>query len=126
MKQITIRTYAVLILLLLPSDTFAQRLDLPTIVFSAVLVGDHVSTYRNLQAGGQENNPMYRFAKNDPLVIIGTGTALSAAGLIAWQRLTKKHRRIYLIGVYGMAALEVVFTVRNIQHYKRPTRTSRY
>lgn len=124
------RPYLLSLLVLLPvtasaQDVSAPSLKWPTIVYSSAVAFDYSTTYRGLQLGATERNPILRPLQNRPVALVATGAALDAAGVWAWNRYVgRKHPKLAVLGLYAMSAARIWMASHNwqtIHAQRRPT-----
>jgi len=112
-----------ILVLFLTTDSTAQDLKVPTVVFASAAIADWTSTYRNLATGGVEYNPMLRFTHSKPVPTVLAAAAYDVAGVWAWNRFVgKKHPKIARAGLYTMAAFRIGLAVRNTQRLNKARR----
>jgi hypothetical protein len=86
----------------------------PIKVFAVSAAADWISTYRFLvDKSGTEANPMLRFTHNRPIQTVLAGTAFDVAGVYAWKRVTRNHRRIQTIGLYAASGFRIYLAIHN-------------
>ena len=90
----------------------AQTLDLPTVAFASGAATDWVTTYRN-RTYFREANPVIGWLDHKPAAMIGLGVGIDVAGVYAWRRVTRNHKKLQAIGLYTAAAVRVAIAYRN-------------
>lgn len=111
-----------LLSLLVAVPAQAQKLTLPTVVFASAAGADWASTYVAVTRHHmREQNPLISPLQSRPVVMIATGAAIDAAGVLAWKHLMRSHRRLGAVGLYVGAAARLYLTGRNISRSRRPS-----
>ena len=102
----------VLALLALSSEARGQELDAPTLAFASSAAADWVTTYRNRNYF-REGNPVIGWLDHKPVAMIGLGVAIDTAGVYAWRKLTRDHKKLRAVGLYAATAARVAIAYRN-------------
>ena len=103
---------AVVVLGLSGGEARGQTFDLPTLAFASGAATDWVTTYRNRNYF-REANPVIAWLDHKPVAMIGLGVGIDAAGVYAWRRVTRNHKKLQAIGLYSAAAVRVAVAYRN-------------
>ena len=112
----------------LPSMAAGQSpppsLQAPTIAASIASAADWATTYHalsNYQV--REMNPLLRSFDRTPGRMISMGAAIDAAGISAWNvTMGKKHPKIAMAGLWGMAAFRSYLAIHNLRNTRRAER----
>lgn len=103
---------ALLGLLLFAVPVSAQERG-PVTFYVAAASADTVTTWRNMQAGHQEADPLYRFTRDQPI-----GTVLSLAmtdALTLWlaHRYSPTHPKMVRVALFTLGGIRIAQAARN-------------
>ena len=113
--------FVVLTLVLLPQPTQAQSLKLPLAVYAGAASADLHSTYRFLQHGHREANPLGRWLDHNPPALIAFSAATDAATVYTVYKVWgQHHRKAARIVLYSVAAVRVGLAVHNYRGLSKP------
>ena len=112
---------AVLALGLLATPAHAQSLKLPLAVYAGAAGTDLHSTYRFLQYGHREANPLGRWLDHNPPALIAFSVAADAAAVYTVYKVWgRHHRKAARIVLYSVAAVRVGLAVYNYRGLSNP------
>ncbi len=96
----------------------------PTIAASLASAADWATTYHALSNYRvREMNPLLRSFDRTPGKMISVGAALDAAGISAWNMtMGKKHPKVAVAGLWGMAAFRTYLAIHNIRNTQKAER----
>ena len=118
MKHISI---GVVVLVLWTYPVQAQSLKLPLAVYAGAASADLHSTYRFLQYGYRESNPLGRWLDHNPPALITFSAAADAAVVYTVYKVWgQHHRKAARIVLYSVAAVRVGLAVHNYRGLSKP------
>ena len=99
-------------------------LKIPTIVASAAAAADWASTYHALKFYKvREVNPLLRPFQASPSSLITMGGFIDAGSVTAWNlAMGRRHQRIAVAGLWGMAAFRTYLVIHNLRNEKKSER----
>ena len=109
-----------LFLALLFTPSLAQAQDKPALLtFSLAATADWATTYHvNTTPRMKEENPMISWLRSTPKAMVLTGAAIDVASVSVWYRVTRSHKTLRTVGLYGATAFRIFFAVRNEKRYR--------
>jgi hypothetical protein len=116
------RALLILGCLLVATEARAQ-VDFATVTFAGAAAADWASTHESTKYF-REANPVISWLDHKPKAMIALGAGIDVAGVLAWHRLTRNHKRLRAAGLYGAAAARVFIAARNMRivrgrHHRR-------
>ena len=108
------RHMLVLLVAALWASPVQAEIKWPELAFGTAVTADYISTYRGYYRGNIEVGIPGRWLQDSPWSMIAFTAGVDATTLaLAAKWVKPKHRKIYTVGVYGLAAFRSYLAIRN-------------